>query len=103
VIRLPPGFSGAIDLAIELTLVDDTVVDRKSLHLDWPQKPTLEPISAGSKASVSAGAIALSQSIAEDQVAALDAIEGEGDHDPFALLIGRSKSFLIGKRHSQAE
>jgi TPR repeat protein len=38
-IRAPRGFVGAIDLAIELRLGDDTVADRLSLHLTWPEAP----------------------------------------------------------------
>src|SRR5262249_48673502 len=38
-IRPPRGFVGAIDLAIELRLADDTVADRLSLHLTWPEAP----------------------------------------------------------------
>lgn len=48
VIHLPPGFSGMIDLSLELRLVDDSVIDRGSLHLEWPEKPTRtqEPIAS---------------------------------------------------------
>jgi hypothetical protein len=97
VIHLPPGFSGPIDLAIELRRIDDTIVDRRLLHFEWPQKPTPTPESiesAGPKASVPVGAKARSQNFAEDQVAALDAIEGKGDHDPIELLIGRSEKLV---------
>ena len=38
-IRRPRGFVGAIDLAIELRLADDTVADHLSLHLTWPEAP----------------------------------------------------------------
>jgi hypothetical protein len=34
-IRPPRGFVGAIDLAVELRLADDTVADRQSLRLVW--------------------------------------------------------------------
>jgi hypothetical protein len=52
-IYLPPGFSGAIDLAVELRLFDDTVVDRGSLRLEWLQTATIEsaPATAVSKSS----------------------------------------------------
>jgi hypothetical protein len=107
VIHLPSGFSGTIDLTINLRLLDDTVVDRRSLHLEWPQKPipTLEPIeSAGAMAaSVPVGPKASSEGFADksittvtptDRIAALDAIEGKGDHDSVELLIGRSEMLL---------
>jgi hypothetical protein len=38
-IRPPRGFVGAIDLAIEVRLADDTVADRLSLHLTWVEAP----------------------------------------------------------------
>jgi hypothetical protein len=41
-IYLPPGFSGAINLAVELRLFDDTVVDRGSLRLEWLQTAPIE-------------------------------------------------------------
>jgi hypothetical protein len=39
VIRPPPGFVGAIDLAAELRLADETVADRLSLRLTWLETP----------------------------------------------------------------
>jgi hypothetical protein len=39
VIRPPRGFAGAIDLAVEVRLADDTVADRLSLHLTWVEAP----------------------------------------------------------------
>jgi hypothetical protein len=100
VIRLPPGFSGTIDLAIELRLSDDTVVDRRSLRLEWPQRlmGTLEPTdTAGAVAAsipeearpeniVDNGAVAVTTT---DQVTAL-----QNAHDPIELLIGRSEKLL---------
>jgi hypothetical protein len=35
----PRGFIGAVDLTLELRLADDTVVDRKSLRLEWYRRP----------------------------------------------------------------
>jgi hypothetical protein len=104
-IHLPPELSGSIDLFLELRLVDDTVVDRRSLHLECPQRPTqtAEPISlAGTMVvSVPAGVKARSQSFVDkdavtitpmDRGAVLDAIVG--NHDPIELLIGRSEKLL---------
>jgi hypothetical protein len=39
VIRPPRGFVGAIDLAVELRLADDTVADHQSLRLTWVETP----------------------------------------------------------------
>jgi hypothetical protein len=41
VIRPPQGFSGAIDLKIELRVADDAIVDRGSLHCEWLPMPTV--------------------------------------------------------------
>lgn len=38
-VRPPRGFVGAIDLALELRLADDTVADRLSIRLTWVEPP----------------------------------------------------------------
>src|SRR5262245_44144223 len=38
VITPPRGFTGAMDLTLELRLADSTVVDRKSLELEWKDR-----------------------------------------------------------------
>jgi hypothetical protein len=47
-VRPPRGFAGRMDLGLELRLADDTVVDRKSLRLEWaaaaPEQSTGDPI-----------------------------------------------------------
>ena len=45
-IRPPRGFVGAIDLAAELRLADDTVADRLSLRLTWETPETTTTIAA---------------------------------------------------------
>jgi serine/threonine protein phosphatase 1 len=37
----PVGFAGSVDLAVELRSGDDTVIDRRSLHLEWSSKPAV--------------------------------------------------------------
>jgi hypothetical protein len=44
-LRRPPGFTGPMDLIVELHLADDTVVDRRSLRLEWIS-PTPAPVAA---------------------------------------------------------
>jgi len=34
-VRPPPGFTGAMDLVLELRLADDTIADRQFLRLEW--------------------------------------------------------------------
>jgi TPR repeat protein len=43
----PRGFVGAMDLTLELHLADDTVVDRKDLHLEWSGKSVPGPAVLG--------------------------------------------------------
>jgi len=43
VITPPRGFAGAMDLSLELRLADSTVVDRKSLKLEWMDRGVLVP------------------------------------------------------------
>jgi len=47
-VRRPRGFAGPMDLGLELRLADETVVDRKSLRLEWaaaaPEQSIGDPI-----------------------------------------------------------
>jgi hypothetical protein len=121
-VYLPPGFSGAIDLAFEVRFLDDTVVDRGSLRLEWLQTA---PIESAGAAAVSKGsddkalataaptdrdaiqhatdAMAVSQNSADkalttaapaDQNAMPHATDSQQDHESIALLIGRSTKLL---------
>jgi curved DNA-binding protein CbpA len=97
-IKPPPGFSGTIDLAVELRLVDDTLADRGSLHLDWLQKPT-----AAAERIESANATPASDSPVDkslptppprDQNAVQDATDSHPDHESVDLLIGQSEKLI---------
>jgi hypothetical protein len=56
-IRPPRGFVGAIDLAVELRLADDTVADHLSLRLTWVETPeTTTTIAAAQTTAVAAPA-----------------------------------------------
>jgi hypothetical protein len=105
-IKPPLGFSGTIDLTVELRLIDDTVVDRGSLHFDWLQKPT-----AAAEQIESADATPASQSPVDDKSSPppptdRDAVRdptGSGSHsdtdshpdqEPVDLLIGRSEKLI---------
>ena len=56
-IRPPRGFVGAIDLAVELRLADDTVADHLSLSLTWVETPkTTTTIAAAQTTAVAAPA-----------------------------------------------
>lgn len=52
-IRPPPGFVGALDLAAELRLADDTVADRVSWRLTW-QTPQTATVIAAEQTTVAA-------------------------------------------------
>ncbi len=54
-IRPPRGFVGAIDLAAELRLADDTVADRLSLRLTWETPETTTTIAAAQTVAAPVG------------------------------------------------
>jgi hypothetical protein len=54
----PRGFVGGADLALELRLADNTVVDRKSLRLEWSGNDALAPAKSQPR-RLAAGEIAL--------------------------------------------
>ena len=66
IVHPPPGFSGAIDLAVELRLADDTLVDRGSLRLEWMAKAASRPIESRPE---SAPDLALSAKAAKEAAA----------------------------------
>jgi hypothetical protein len=121
-IHLPPGFSGAIDLAIELRLFDDTLVDRGSLRVEWLQTAPIESAGATTVSKTSdnnalataaptdqnatqhaTDAVAVSQNSADealaaaapaDQNATAHATDSQQNHKSIASLIGHSEKLL---------
>jgi curved DNA-binding protein CbpA len=97
-IQPPPGFSGSMDLAVELRSIDDTVVDRGSLHLEWLQKPAVaaEPMASAdaTPASESSTENAPATPRPTDQTAVQDATDTHRDHERIDLLIGQSEKFV---------
>jgi hypothetical protein len=111
-IYLPPGFSGEINLAVELRLFDDTVVDRGSLRLKWLQtKPVesanaqtkpIEPADSQTKSIQSANATAATESTANNSLAtaapmdqnAIQSATNSDRSEPIELLIGRSEKLV---------
>jgi DnaJ domain len=89
-IYLPPGFSGAIDLAVELRFFDDTVVDRGLLHFECPQTDPIKPAGAAAVSESSADKV-LATAAPKDQNAIQQATDSQRDHE---LLIGRSEKLL---------
>ena len=97
-IHPPAGFSGTIDLALDLRLIDDTVVEHKLFHLEWPPRPTKVP-----DLTESAGAMAASESSAEkalatavptDRNAIHNAAKSQLDHERIDLLVERSQELI---------
>jgi hypothetical protein len=121
-IHLPPGFSGAIDLAIELQLFDDTVVDRGSLRVEWLQTAPIESVGATIVSKTSdnnalataaptdqnviqhaTDAVAVSQNPADEALAAVapadqnamaHATDSQRNRESIPLLIGQSEKLL---------
>jgi hypothetical protein len=89
-IYLPPRFSGVIDLAIELRLFDDSVVDRGSVHLAWARAEPKE--STGTTVSGSTSAVA--SAVPADQNANAPAANSPSDHEPIEILIGRCERLV---------
>jgi hypothetical protein len=98
-IYLPPRFSGVIDLAIELRLFDDSVVDRGSVHLAWAQAEPKE--SSGTTVAESASAVAsavpadaVANAVPADQSANAPTANSQVDHEPIEILIGRCEKLV---------
>jgi hypothetical protein len=100
-IHPPAGFSGTLDLGIELRHIDDTVVDRGSLRLEWLHKPTTAPepiVSAGAAGPESS---ALAAAAPADQNVIQAGTDLQRDNEPVDLLIGRSEK-LIAEGNAEA-
>jgi hypothetical protein len=112
-IQPPPGFSGTIDLAVELRRIDDTVVDRGSLHFEWLQKAAVvaERIESAFATATSESSIDKAPPTVppSDQNAIQDstdshvqhATDSNPDHEPLSVLIGQSEK-LIAAGHVEA-
>jgi hypothetical protein len=91
-IYLPAGFSGEINLDVQLRLFDDTVVDRGSLRLEWLQTKPAEPANTTS-ATESTANEALASAAQTDQNAIRSATNSDSS-EPIELLIGRSEKLV---------
>jgi len=95
-IHPPRGFSGAINLAVELRLADDTIVGRGSLHLEWTAK-------VASGQNESAGGMVLLDTAPNEAAATpattdANAVNGaapaQRDHEPIERVIRRSQDLM---------
>jgi DnaJ domain len=85
-IYLPSRFSGIIDLAVELRLFDDSVVDRGLVHLAWAQPEPKQP------ATVSESARTVARTVGADQNA--HTLAANSDYEPIEILIGRCEKLV---------
>ena len=100
-VRPPPGFVGAIDLAIELRLADDTVADRQSLRLTWVGTPETAPaITAAPTTAVTAPVG--TPSIGSPNSQAASAPLRRLDREEIADLLKRGEEFMAAGNLSLA-
>jgi hypothetical protein len=97
-IHPPAGFSGTINLAIDLRLIDNTVVEHKSFHLEWLPRPTKVPDlteSAGAMAALESSAEkALAIAVPTDRNAINNVAKSQLDHERIELLVERSQELI---------
>jgi serine/threonine protein phosphatase 1 len=95
-INPPPEFGGSVDLSVELRLADDTVIDRGSLHREWPQLPAAAAASIAPADSVSANSADHETKISTgpNQNATSLAADSQLDHTQIDSLIERGQAFI---------
>src|SRR5262249_53350766 len=93
-IHPPPGFSGTVDVAVELRLADDTVIDRGSFRLEWSPAvaPAQRKFADDSSASGDTGVAVIPAPT--DQNVTHDLAKAQVDHDQIELLIARSQQLV---------
>jgi hypothetical protein len=93
-IHPPPGFSGTIDIAVELRLADDTVIDRGSFRLEWSPAvaPAQKKFADDSFASGTTEVAAIPAPT--DQNVTHDVAKPQVNHDQIELLIARSQQLV---------
>jgi hypothetical protein len=90
-IRPPPGFSGTVELAVELQFADETVVDRALFRLQWQRTPTSKPTPIETASNVARSDS--SQAIATAARTDAEAIS-QRHHGQIEFLLGRSQEPL---------
>jgi hypothetical protein len=97
-IHPPPGFSGTIDLAVDLRLADGTIVDRALFRLEWVGAPIVAPVQIESTSDIasldrsadrSATTLVPTNQHETDQAALLHL-----DHERFAFLMGPGEQLI---------
>jgi hypothetical protein len=88
-IHLPAGFNGIVDLAVELRLFDDSVVDRGVVHLAWAQIEPKAPEGVAVSESVSTA-----RAVPADRNVLAPVATSMGDQEPIEILIGRCEKLV---------
>jgi hypothetical protein len=86
-IHPPQGFDGAVDLAVELRLSDNTIVDSGLLSREWPPKTTIAP-------APHEGAAAARNSMATRTPIDRNAVESQLDHKQTEQLVVRGQKLV---------
>ncbi|MBO0755500.1 MAG: J domain-containing protein, partial [Bradyrhizobiaceae bacterium] len=98
IIQPPPGFGETVDLAIELRLADDTLVDHKSLRLRWLRVRTVVPdeIESVGGIAVAANATDKATTTPAQKVQTVDrhAVQSQLASEQVELLIARSQELI---------
>jgi hypothetical protein len=92
----PPGFGETIDLAVELRLGDDTLVDRRSLRLRWLRVRTVVPDQIESVGGIAVSGITADKatSAQTDQNVRDHVVQPQLAREHVELLIARSQELI---------
>jgi hypothetical protein len=102
-VRLPAGFSGPLEFAVELRLADDTIVDSGQFRLQRSPAKKLPTDPAGEPGmSEFAAAAVVTIPSPPDQDAIQPAKEPLADHEQIELLIERSQELVSKGETSEA-
>jgi TPR repeat protein len=93
-IHPPPGFAGVLDFAVELRLVDDTVVDRGSFRLEWNPTFATVPIESASNRATSDADNPMARSVPIQQDASERMARPRADREQIELLVERSQELV---------
>jgi hypothetical protein len=98
IIQPPPGFGETVDLAVELRLADDTLVDRRSMRLRWLRVRTVVPDQIESVGGIAVSGItadkAMTTPAQPDQNADHHPVQSQLPREQVELLIARSQELI---------
>jgi DnaJ domain len=98
IIQPPPGFGETVDLAVELRLADDTLVDRRSMRLQWLRVRTVVPDQIESVGGIAVSGItadkAMTTPAQPDQNVDHHTVQSQLPREQVELLIARSQELI---------